>query len=453
MRENRRAHPSKEELTLASRQLGKSWEALADAIETCILEPGSRVPYFGPVKDKLKDIVNDNLLPMLQFAPEGLVKRHKSEHRWTIGESELRLYALERAHIDAARGINAKGLIVIEEGGFVSSEDFKYAYESVIRAMRLRHKPRIRIVTTPSEDEDHYIHTVIMPRCAASGSLSRYTIYDNPFLTPDEIEEIRKEVTEETWRREFLAEVFRSQEYAAVPEYKDEEHEFEPPTYAHWLTCIDFGGSMDPHAIALCYMEPKMDVLRVYREQLLPINTPISEIVAAAKGLEACIPLHTHDGGNDYEDRWWKAGDPKGSHTRIVDCQGQVSVELAALGFDHATPSKGPGSFDAHLQALRVAFQNKRITVHRDCEITREHLRRGRLNKQKTDFDRLEDATGQQHHCDFIAALMYGYRIRRTDDPTPTYQDKSPATHMLIKKQSVERVREISKMFEFDDWE
>lgn len=434
----------KEFLAFCSRQLGKSWWALGKAIEAAL--QGKRVLYFGPVKDKLKDIVADNLDPMLQFAPEGLVRRVRSEYRWYIGTGELRLYPLERAHVDSARGINGD-LIVIEEMCFVKSEDTRYAYESVLGPMRQRADADVLIVTTPSADEEHYVHTTILPRCVEQGGFANYTIYDNPFLTHDRIERIKAETTDEAWRREYLAEIFRNNEYMAVPEYEDAPHEFTPPEFANWITCIDFGGSMDPHAIALCYMEPKSDLLRVYREVLLPVNTSIAEIVAACKEIEACIPRYGADGHNPYDGREWQAGDVKGSHTRIADCQGQVSIELSRLGFDHATPSKGPGSFDAHLQGLRVAFKNERITVHKDCVVMREHLRRGRLNKQKTDFDRLEDAKGAKHHCDMIAALMYGYPIRNTIDPTPPTDGRTLATHRM-RKQQMAAMAEISKMFE-----
>lgn len=405
------ASGSEEYLVFCSRQLGKTHLGLCIAIETCLKHPGSRILYYGPVKDKLKDIINDGLAPILQFAPKGLIKRHKTEYRWTIGESELRLCALERAHIDSYRGTNAKGLIVIEEGCFVDGDAWNYAWNSVIDPQRLRHKPQVLINTTPSQDEDHPIHIELLPSLEAKDALARYTIHDNPFLSSEDIEKIRKRVTQETWKREYLAEIFRSKESVAVPEYDDTTHisKLSPPVFANWLTSIDFGGSLDPHGITLSYFDYGLKKFCVYKEVLVPSNTSIQEIVEQALKLEA----HT----------------TKGRHFRVIDCPGQVSIELSRLEFAHMLPTKGPGSFDASLQAMRVAFQNSQIVVDEDCKHTRSQLKHGKLNKQRNDFLR-----NNLHHCDLIASLMYAFKHMQTDDPYPYAYNLNPQTHSIPPK-------------------
>ena len=402
------ASGSDEYLVFCSRQLGKTHLGLAIAIEICIKEPGSRVLYYGPVKDKLKDIVNDTLAFVLQFAPQGLIKRHKTEYRWTIGESELRLCALEKAHIDSYRGINAKGLIVIEEACFVDGEAWNYAWNSIIDPQRLRHKPKVLINTTPSQDEDHPIHLDLLPSMEARNALARYTIHQNPFLSSEDIEKIRARVTDETWRREYLAEVFRSKESVAVPEYDDSAATtLTPPPFANWVTSIDFGGSLDPHGITLSYFDTNLNKFCVYKEILIPSNTSILEITEQTKTLEAHIT--------------------KGRHFRVVDCSGQVSIELSRLDFGHMLPTKGPGSFDASLQAMRVAFQNSQILVDADCKQTRAQLKHGKLNKQRNDFLRTS------HHCDLIASLMYAFKHKQTDNPYPSNFGTPKQTHHQTK--------------------
>lgn len=389
------ASGSDEYLIFSSRQLGKTHLGLCLAIETCIKQPGSRVLYYGPVRDKLKDIINDGLAPIIQFAPLGLIKRHKTEYRWSIGESELRLCALERAHIDSYRGQNAKGLIVIEEACFVDGEAWNYAWGSVIDAQRLRHTPKVLINTTPSSDEDHPIHNDVLARLEAVNAVARYQIYDNPFLAPEAIEKIRGRVTEEVWRREYLAEIFRSTVDVAVPEF-DNRHiqKLTPPPFANWLTSIDFGGSMDPHGILLSYWDYVNKRWCIFKERLVPVNSSISEVIAAAKELEVEVT--------------------KGQHSRVIDCAGQVSIELAQHKFDHFLPTKGPGSFDASLQALRVGFQNDEIVIDLGCISTISQLKSGKLNKQRNDFHR-----NGSHHCDLIASALYGFKHIQTTDPYP----------------------------------
>src|SRR5258706_11356829 len=123
-------NPADEILIFSSRQLGKSFWSVIYALEECLRKPGSIVRIVAPTIKQVADIVNDNLGPICQDAPDGLVARQKSEYRWQIGESSLRLGAMERAHVDANRGGNAT-LIILEEGGSVSSEDYQFAVQSV----------------------------------------------------------------------------------------------------------------------------------------------------------------------------------------------------------------------------------------------------------------------------------------------------------------------------------
>lgn len=420
---------SEEFLAFASRQLGKSWWLLVEAIETLVKFPGSRILYYAPTKDKLRDIINDNIEPMQQWAPEGLIRRHKSSDRWFIGgkkdkktgkytgASELRLCVLERSHVDRNRGINArvpKGElgICIEEPCFVSSDDFKYAWESVIEAQRLRYKPRIALATTPSTDEKHYVHTQLLPKLEAAHAVARYTIYDNPFLTLDDIDKIKNRVTSETFDREFLALITRSTEATVLPEFGELKHvsKLTPPSYANWNLVIDQGGIKDPTAITLNYWDYRTKKFCTYRETVLPINSGLDEIIAAAKALE------THK--------------TQGPINKFADAMGQVHIEYALKGYPLIQPSKGPGSFDASIQSFRVALQNNEYAVDESCTETIRQMVSGRFNKQRTDFDR--DSYG---HLDCVASVvLYAYKNRIESDPTPRDQPYSGWAHQSYQK-------------------
>jgi hypothetical protein len=268
----------------------------------------------------------------------------------------------------------------------------------------------VLINTTPSVDEDHPIHTDLLPILEARKALARYSIHQNPFLSSEDIDKIKARVTEETWRREYLAELFRSKESVAVPEYDDTlATTLTPPPYANWITSIDFGGSLDPHGITLSYFDTNLNKFCVYKEILIPSNTSILEITQQTAALEAHIT--------------------KGRHFRVVDCSGQVSIELARLNFDHMVAEKGPGSFDASLQAMRVAFQNSQILVDAECRQTRAQLKHGKLNKQRNDFLR-----NSHHHCDLIASLMYGFKQKQTDNPYPHAYGYNQQTHHISPK-------------------
>jgi hypothetical protein len=238
---------------------------------------------------------------------------------------------------------------------------------------------------------------VLLPELDAKKAVSNYSIYENPFLDETEIIKLKSQVTEEVWRREYLAEIFRSITSVAVPEFQ-ERHIVkieELPAFANWQTCIDFGGSLDPHGIALTYFDTKDSKWVIYKTHLMPPNSSIQEI------RDFCLEFE--------KDK------TNGRHDRVIDCSGQVSIELSRLKFEHMIATKGPGSFDASLQALRVGFQNDVIKINTSCAAGINQLKYGKLNKNRDDFSRNE-----KHHCDLIAALMYGFRVKVTHAAFPS---------------------------------
>lgn len=434
-----RASESEEFLALCSRQLGKSFWALKEAIECAIRNPGSRILYYAPTKDKLRDIVNDNIEPIAAWAPEHLIRRHKAADRWFIGgrlcektgkwkgASELRLCVLERAHVNRNRGINAKGLIVIEEGGFVSSDDFLYAWESVIDPQRLMHKPKVLIVTTPSEDENHYIHTTLLPKLDAMGAVARYTIYDNPFLPDSDIEAIKGRVTKETWEREYLALITKSLELTVCPEFSDDIIEDVPANpHGNWLTFLDPGGAMDPHGIVVGYWDMGRKQFVVHSSLMVPINTELEALVGQILALEQGI---LDSDGKPISIKRHGADVPEG---------GLISGQLSKYGLPSFAPAKGPGSFHSMIDNLRVAIKRKEVVVcPRNIQLIAQ-LKYGRYNKQKTDFERTNG-----HHLDLVAALMYAFHHKDTTTdlrPQPNHMQWFVPDHMASHKRNLQRL-------------
>lgn len=403
---------SRELLILCSRQLGKSYWATAYAISFCLKNPGKIVRIFAPTLQQVNDIVNDNLEPICEYAPEGLIKRVKSSRRWIVGESELRLGSLERNTVSQhARGGNA-ALIILEEGGFVSSDDYKHAVTSVIGPQLLRSKGRLIHVTTPSEDMNHYLHVELLPKCEAENAAARFTIYDNPQLDAEAIK-MAKELCggEDTtaFKREYLAEIIRDEISTVVPEFQDDNIvASELPKHAHYQTCIDFGGVTDPHGILLTYYDFERAVLVVVDELFLPKNTATKEIIESTLFLEK-------------QAKW------KDKPRRISDTPGQVQVDLNREGFHVRTPDKEPGSWEAGINSIRVAFSRKQIEVHPRCEKLILTLKYGQYTASRKDFRRTE----QLGHLDLLMALVYGWRHKNIQNPFPLNEGKSRQTHHI----------------------
>lgn len=394
---------------ICSRQIGKSWTvdvlALEFAIRAALEHRGILVRILAPTLKQVYDIVRDNLAKICADAPAGLIVPAKSDLRWVIaGRSQLRIGALERAHVDSNRGGNAD-IVIYEEGGFVSSDEYQHAVESVIGPQLLRSGGPEYHISSISEDENHYLHSTIMPRCEQLGTLSSYTIYDSPSLSPEQIQKAIDRCggkDTEAFQREYMNKIIRSRSLMVIPEFDLDKHvgEFEIPRHYFTVVASDSGGSKDKSAGCVAIYDFKNDKTLVVADYMLDPNTPSSEIVAEARKLEA----YAQEG---YYDRL----------SIFADAPPQMLLDwLNQFGYSAQLPLKD--DLQAALNALRLMFQQCKILIHPRCKAIIGCLRSARYNAQRTDFVRT-DAYG---HADPLMALVYGNRsINRTANPYPAY--------------------------------
>lgn len=400
-----------EYLILCSRQLGKSWWSIKYALEYAIKNPGSIVRIAADTLKQITDIVNDNLEPFCADAPNGFITKQKSSLRWEIGfkkgpngrKSSIRLGCLARAHVDTLRGGNA-GLVIAEEGGFVKSAEYKYAIEDVIGAQLLRSGGRLIHVSTPSEDLLHYLHTVVKPACDARGSTSSYTIYDNPQLTPEQIQKAIKRARGEhtdTWQREYMARILPMKERLIVPEFVDAEIEIVKES-AHcdhtpyWLSG-DLGGSRDLHVFHIWMWNWRTRKKQVLSELWFPNQTGTSVIIEGVKKWEAeVLQVYYGDTPGTLPEGYTRFIDPGGSHQLLID------ISLGGL------PCIAPNKSDAlaGLSDLRDEIYARNIEIDPSCKLLITTLRSGMWNTNRTDWER----SVELGHCDAIASGSYGNR-------------------------------------------
>ncbi len=390
-------------LILSSRQIGKSYLSCVLALEFCIRNPNTIVRIVAPTLKQAHDIVQDNLAAIIQDAPAGFIQRHKSEMRWLVGKSSLRLGAFERSHVDSNRGVNAS-LIITEEAGFVDSEDFKYAMESVLGPQLIRSGGTELHISSPSEDEFHYLHTDIMPRCELHGTSFRYTVYDSPSITPRQIEQAAERcggVETESFRREYKAEIIRSSSLMVIPEFHDRHvAAFDMPVHYYSAVGTDFGGSQDKSAGCLVAYDFKYDRLLVAADFMCDSNTRSPEIIACARELEQYAQ-------SGYEERL----------NRVIDAPAQLIGDLLeSTGYLATAPIKD--DLQAGLNAVRMLFQMGKIIVHPRCASLIGCIKAARWNSKRTDFVR----TTAFGHADALMGLVYAVRaLNRTTNPYPAY--------------------------------
>lgn len=389
------AYPrAKQICILSSRQIGKSFWVLAFAVEFLIKNPGSIVRILAPTKVKANELVEDNLMPIMEDCPPGLIKKQKTQLRWNIltNGSSLRIGPLESSHVDTNRSGNAK-LVIYEECGFVSADEFNYARQSVIGPQLLRSNGHEIFVTSPSRDPEHPLHNLVLPECDLLGTLFRYTVYDSPSLTDDQIEEAARRsggYDSEDFQREYMAKIIRSASLMVIPKIDEKVTfvEFDlDPSMKNRVICVgDWGGVKDMTVFLALYYEPNTDLTYVIEELVYPSNTVTDTI---AEGLKGWIARY------DLEQIW-------------ADVPGQLSVDLSHMfQLKVGLPPKNDWVASVNSMAARFALNKMRINKPL-CPFLYKSILGGIFNKHRTDFDR-SSALG---HLDALAALMYGIRVQ-----------------------------------------
>lgn len=399
------AYPrAKQICVLSSRQIGKSFWALVFALMYLIKNRGSIVRILAPTKYKAYELIEDNLLPILADCPDNFLKKQKTQLRWNIisNGSSLRIGPLESAHVDTNRSGNAK-LVIYEECGFITGDEFNYARQSVIGPQLLRSNGHEIFVTSPSRDPEHPLHNIVMPECDTLGTLFRYTVYDSPSLTTDQIDEaIRRSggIDSDDFQREYMARIIRSASLMVIPRV-DERITFGrwevPKGLEHRVVCTgDWGGVKDMTVFLLHFYEPMNDLIYVVDELVFPPNT-VTDIITA--------PLKEWIKKYNLGQLW-------------ADVPGQLSIDLSHMfKIQVGLPPKNDWVAGVNTMAARFALNKMRIDKEH-CPFLYRSIMGGTFNKHRSDFER----SSVLGHCDALAALMYAIRVmNNTDDFVTNY--------------------------------
>jgi len=431
---------------LSSRQIGKSYWVMVFALAFLIRNPGKICRVIAPTREKCEEIVEDNLNIILMDVPHGLIARSTTKNRWNLfNRSSLRMGALERQYVDKNRGGNAS-LIIYEECGFVSGDDFNYGVKSVIGPQLLRSKGHEMFISSPSEQPDHPLHTEIMPACETIGTLFQYNVFQSPTITDsaiveaanrsntiveidfvrrarkhkddvDKILEIAKEMgihVSDDFKREYLALIIRPRSLMVVPVFHEKETvvAFEPASFWKKQIIIDWGGVRDKTACYVMAYNYTADLDMFIDELVYDPNTTTDEIISDL--------------------RKWDDMYPDTRDTRWADVPGQLFIDLNdsnKYNYPLNLPPKSDWLGGVNVMAAR--FATKKIRIHPRCKFLIASIKAGMLNKTRTDFERSEFLG----HCDALAAAMYGIRCQNRDNPLESDADLPPHEQVFVRPQ------------------
>ena len=387
----------REFIVLCSRRFGKSYLGIVLAIEKCLQNPKSRVAIIGPSYVHTQKII----LPLLKnhvasSAPKGLFSHTKSEFTWKFTNgSELIISSFEGA-VETLRG-QYLDLALLEESGLAPSDEFEYIIKSVVFPTLLHSRGRIIHLTTPAVSPEHHFNSVLLPTLESKGHVIRRTIYDNPLLSEQDIQEACEQSGGENsahWQREYLCNVVLDQSALVIPSFNDSHvtnHEL-PPGARHWVS-VDWGGVRDLTVWLLMAFDYRLKKVVVLSEQVFPPSTPTNVVLEVIRGSEL------------------------GVTSRFVDAPGQLLVDLSKAGYTCSLPVKM--DWMANLEGLNSAFHMGEVVIDPACKLLIKTLKKATFNRSRTDFERGIDIG----HADALAALMYGWRMADRSEPPKKRHD------------------------------
>ena len=215
------------------RRWGKTTLAI-DQIKARAAIPNSRIAYVAPTYQQARDIAWEQL------------KRDCREAAETINESRLEIKLVNGSHIvlrgwesiETLRG-QALDLIVLDE--IAMMRNFWMNWQEIIRPTLTDTKGEGIFISTP-KGFNHFYDLYNLGETDADYSSFHFTTYDNPHIPVEEIEKAKKEITEDRFAQEYLAD-FRKTEGLVYKEFDRKLHLFdeEPEQINKTFGGVDFG--------------------------------------------------------------------------------------------------------------------------------------------------------------------------------------------------------------------
>lgn len=387
-----------------SRQLGKSYEMVTEAIELAIKTPKARIKYGTAFLSDLVEFIMPNFDRILEDCPNSIKPIYKAQKsKWVFPHNgaEIKLVGLDK-NPDGMRG-NAIDMSVLDECGFVSELD--YLYKSVlVPATTHRPNAKIILISTPPKTPAHEFGDYAQ-RAEAEGNYIKLTIYDNPMIDEARILELMHESggkDSTTWKREYLCEFVTDADSQIIPEWKDEYIVARVPDefyrFYHRYDGMDLGVK-DFTVVIFGYYDFKRATLVIQDE--IKLNGPSLTTLVLRNAIEK------------KESELWPNVKP---YRRISDNNWPILLQDLSSEHNMTFISTSKDSLEAMINEVRLMVQKGQIEVHPRCIQTIGCLKYGVWDKNKKKFAR-SSAFG---HFDALAALIYLVRnLDKHFNPVP----------------------------------
>lgn len=382
------ATPTKRRFVInCSRRFGKSFITCLVAFEFALRNPGKQIRFAAPYYHSLKNTLFPIIRIIMADAPAAYRPKLKVGAKLLSfpNGSEIHLAGVNDGNHDSLRG-SATDLSIVDEAGFV--DDLHYLVKDILTPQMLTTRGTMLLVSTPSRTPDHPYKSYAT-QCELDGTYSKFTVYDNTSLTPDDIAELERDLggkDSTEFKRECLCEWVVDEKRAIVPEWNDSYVGEDDPSQVHYrrwhrYTALDLG-VRDLTAGLYAHYNFANATLYIDDESTMSGNEMTTDKLAE-------------------QIRAFERGEPR--KLRISDNNNLML--LNDLGRLHNLPFMPvhKTSLEQMVNAVRMLVSAGRLRVSPKCQMLIGCLRNGIWNEKRTRFDN-SDTFG---HFDHLAALIY----------------------------------------------
>lgn len=373
----------------SSRRLGKSFLLCILAIEQCLKEPESVVKYLCPQQDMVKTIIKPIIRDILKDCPSELRPEYKTNDKMYLfpNGSQIQIAGTDGGHHESLRGGKAH-LWIVDEAGFC--DHLKYIVNSILAPTTDTTGGRGILASTPSPQPDHEFIVDFVQPSEMAGELIKYTIYDNPMMTPEKIQKIidRYPLKENDpdFRREYLCEVVIDTNSAVFPEFTPEVQKkcvkewIKPPYYDAYVS-MDIGFN-DLTVVLFAYYDFKNAVTVIEDEYY--VSGPQLRTDVLANEIRKKEEQYYTD---------VLSGEFRKPYLRVADNNNLILLNDLYIRHNiHFIPTLKDNK-DAALNQVRMKLHAGKIIIHPRCRVLIHHLKNATWNKQRTKYNQSPAAT------------------------------------------------------------
>jgi len=399
---------------LLARQSGKSYNLALIGTIACMEKSNVIVKLLTDTKLHCKTIFEPIFRQIFEDFPEELKPEYiPTQHVYIFKNgSQIQLAGSDGNSAERLRG-QKSDLILVDEAGFCDKLD--YNVMSVLLPTATHTGGKIILASTPPEDPAHELHQFI-EMAEGGGFLTKKTVYDNPLLTTDQINNIISKfvggANNTQFRREYLCEIVKDEQMSVLPEVDDDlladiTKDQEMPPYTNRYVAMDIGFK-DLTVILFGYYDFRHDTVVIQ-----------DEIVKNGKQIH--LPVFTKEIIDKEEELWTNplTNELFTPDLRVSDINPFVVQEISIYSdgkINFALASKNDKL--AYINKMRVMLASKKVIISPKCKTLLRHLKNCRWKDKSTkeDFARSPD----DGHYDAVDALLYFIRaVNYNKNPYP----------------------------------